>query len=72
MKVIPFILKTTKSQGTMPTFEVEKDIAAVEPRKKLAPDSLAQILSPLLYLLMKYHTVVICEISLFCMIHSVF
>lgn len=59
MKVIAFILKPKKFQVTMPTFEVEKDLAAMEPRENLAPDSLAQILSPLLYLPMKCHTVVI-------------
>lgn len=44
MKVIAFLLKTTKSQETRCTCEVENDLAAKAPRKTLAPEFLAQTL----------------------------
>ena len=54
----------------MLTFELENDSAAMEPRRNLAPRFSGTGSTRLLYLQIKYHPMVMCQMCFFHVIHS--
>lgn len=56
----------------MLTFELENDLAAMEPRRNLAPRFSGTNSTRLLYLQIKYHPMVMCQMCFFYVIHSFF
>lgn len=56
----------------MLTFEMEKDLAAMAPRRNLTPRFSGTGPIRLLYLQIKYHPLVICQMCFFHVIHSFF
>ena len=56
----------------MLTFELENDLAAMEPRRNLAPRFSGTGSTRLLYLQIKYHPMVMCQMCFFYVIHSFF